>query len=131
MVGDDVALGAGLAAADGEHGGLARRDLAGHDRLQPDDDHRGQHYRTDGVLRHGTVAAAPYTVIFMLSAADRNGPGRVPTVPATPGRTCWASATSGAGMRSSRPSPTMPRAPSPVSSAGWNSATRFPFHRPR
>ena len=63
----------------------------------------------------------PYTVTLMLSAADMNGPGRVRTVPAMPGSTCWARATSGPGMRLSRPSSTMSWAPSPVSSAGWNS----------
>ncbi len=30
----------------------------------------------------------PYTVILTLSAADRAGPERVPTVPAMPGSTC-------------------------------------------
>jgi len=72
----------------------------------------------------------PYTVILMLSAADKKGPERVPAVQATPRRTCWARATSGAGMRVSRPSSTIPWAPSPASSAGWNNASRVPFHWP-
>src|ERR1035437_3713791 len=56
-----------------------------------------------------------------------NGPDRVRTVPAMPGSRCWASATSGTGMRLNRPSSTMSWAPSPVSSAGWNSGMRVPF----
>jgi len=70
----------------------------------------------------------PYTVTLMLSSVAMNGPERVATVPAMPGSRCWARATSGAGMRLSRPSSTMPWAPSPVSSAGWNSAISVPFH---
>ena len=58
MVGDDVALGAGLDAADGQHRGLAGAHLAGDDGLQPDDDHGGEHHRVDGGLRHGAVRAA-------------------------------------------------------------------------
>ena len=68
----------------------------------------------------------PYTVTLMLSSVAMNGPGRVATVPALPGSRCWASATSGTGMRLSRPSSTMPCAPSPVSSAGWNSGEQRP-----
>ena len=49
----------------------------------------------------------PYTVTLMLSAADMNGPEHVATVPAMPGSRCWASATSGTGMRLNRPSSTM------------------------
>ncbi len=73
----------------------------------------------------------PYTVTLRLSAADMNGPGRVRTVPAIPGSRCWASATSGTGMRLNSPSSTMSWAPSPVSSAGWNSGIRVPCHAPR
>jgi hypothetical protein len=47
MVGDDVALGTGLDAPDGEHGELPRRDLARDDRLQPHDDRGGEHHRID------------------------------------------------------------------------------------
>ena len=70
----------------------------------------------------------PYTVTLMLSAADMNGPGHVATVPAMPGSRCCASATSGTGMRVNRPSSTISCAPSPVSSAGWNSVIKVPFH---
>ena len=73
----------------------------------------------------------PYTVILMLSAAAMNGPERVRTVPAMPDSRCWASATSGTGRRLNRPSSTISWAPSPVSSAGWNSVIRVPFHRSR
>ena len=72
----------------------------------------------------------PYTVTLMLSSVAMNGPDRVLTVPAMPGSRCWAKATSGRGMRLNRPSSTMAWAPSPVSSAGWNSVTRVPFHWP-
>ena len=71
-------------------------------------------------------APRPYTVTLMLSSVAINGPGRVATVPAIPGSRCWASATSGVGMRLSRPSSTMPWAPSPVSSAGWNRGEQRP-----
>ena len=71
-------------------------------------------------------APRPCTVIRMLSAADSIGPAWVPTRPAGKGMTCWASATSTSGTMPARPSSTMPRAPSPVSSAGWNRATRVP-----
>jgi len=67
----------------------------------------------------------------MPSSADMNGPGQVPTVPAMPGSRCWDSATSGTGMRVNRPSATIPSAPSPVSSAGWKSASMVPSHRSR
>lgn len=70
----------------------------------------------------------PYTVMRTLSALESTGPGRVSTVPAGPGSTCCASATSGFGRRSASPSSSIPRAPSPVSSAGWNSATTVPLH---
>jgi hypothetical protein len=45
--------------ADRHHRDLPRRGLAGHDRLQPDDDHGREHHRVDGVLRHGAMAALP------------------------------------------------------------------------
>lgn len=51
----------------------------------------------------------PYTVTLMLSSADMNGPAHVPAVPAMPGSRCWASATSGAGMRLSRQAMCMSR----------------------
>ena len=71
-------------------------------------------------------APRPNTVMRMLSAADRNGPGWVPSRPAGKASTCWASATSGVATRSASPSSTMRRAPSPSSSAGWNNATTVP-----
>ncbi len=70
----------------------------------------------------------PYTVTLMLSSVAMNGPERVRTVPATPASRCWARATSGTGTRFHRPSSTMACAPSPVSSAGWNSGSRVPLH---
>jgi hypothetical protein len=42
VVGDDVAPGASLDAADGQDRDLAGRDLAGYDGLQPDDGHGGE-----------------------------------------------------------------------------------------
>jgi hypothetical protein len=72
----------------------------------------------------------PYTVTLMLSSVAMKSPDRVPAVPAIPGSRCWVRATSGIGMRLNSPPPTMPWAPSPVSSAGWNSAIRVPLHWP-
>src|SRR4051812_31412389 len=66
-------------------------------------------------------APRPCTVMRMLSAADSAAPARVPTCPARSGITCLASATCGVGTRSASPASTMPRAPSPTSSAGWKS----------
>ena len=71
-------------------------------------------------------APRPCTVIRTLSAADRTGPALVPTRPAGAGKTCCAMATSTAGTTLFRWSSTMPFAPSPVSSAGWNSNTNVP-----
>ena len=71
----------------------------------------------------------PYTVTLMLSSVAMKSPARVPAVPAMPGSRCWVRATSGTGIRFEQPPSTMPWAPSPVSSAGWNSAIRVPFHR--
>ena len=78
MVGDDVARGAGLAAADGQHCSLGGRDLAGYDGLQPDDDHGGEHHGIDGVLRHGTVAATAVHGDLDAVSGRQKGPGTCP-----------------------------------------------------
>jgi hypothetical protein len=59
VVGNEVAPGAGVDTAGGHHRDLPGRDLAGHDGLQPDDDHGREYHRVDGVLRHGAMAALP------------------------------------------------------------------------
>jgi hypothetical protein len=69
----------------------------------------------------------PHTVTRMLSPLERNGPGRTPSRPAGKGSTCWASATSGFGIRSARPASSITSAPSASSSAGWNRAMYVPF----
>ena len=69
----------------------------------------------------------PKTVTRMLSPADMTGPTVVPTVPVSRPRTCCAKATSGRGIRSARPSASIPLAPDAVSSAGWKSATTVPL----
>ena len=68
----------------------------------------------------------PYTVTRMLSAAASIGPLQVPTHPAGAGATCWPSATSTLPTMSASPSATMPAAPPPSSSAGWNNAIAVP-----
>ncbi len=62
-----------------------------------------------------------------LAAVVSAEPAWVPTRPVRSGITCWASATCGVGTSSASPPSTIPRAPSPVSSAGWNRATSVPF----
>jgi aminopeptidase N len=57
-VGNDVRLRARVQPADGDHGGLGRRDLPGDDPLQPGHDVRGHQHRVDGGLRARAVAAA-------------------------------------------------------------------------
>ena len=59
MIGDDVALRAGLDAADGQHGWFTRLHLPGDHRLQAHDDHGGQHDRVDRGLWHRAVGASP------------------------------------------------------------------------
>lgn len=67
-------------------------------------------------------APRPWIVILSESPAESTGPATVPIVPAAVGMTCWLSARSGCGTRSSRPSSTIARAPAAVSSPGWNTA---------
>lgn len=76
-------------------------------------------------------APRPWIVTRSESPWHSSGPARVPMRPAAPGITCWASATSGRGIRSTRPSATIARAPWAVSSAGWNRAMKVPCQASR
>lgn len=63
VITDDVALGAGPDAADGQYRRLGRRQFAGDDGLQPDHNHGGEHDRVDGGLRHRAVRAPAVPVL--------------------------------------------------------------------
>ena len=52
MVGDDVALRAGHAAAHGEDRKVARLRLSRHDRLQAKDNQSGEHDGVHAIVRH-------------------------------------------------------------------------------
>jgi hypothetical protein len=71
-------------------------------------------------------APRPNRRICRLLPAEVMTPARPPMVPAGPTITCWPSATSGLGKRSKSPSSIIAWAPSPVSSAGWNTAIKVP-----
>ena len=55
--GDDIADGAGMEAAHGDHGGGGGVDVAGDDRLPGQHDLAGDHDGVDGFVGHGAVAA--------------------------------------------------------------------------
>ncbi len=76
-------------------------------------------------------APRPLTVTRHESLMLMNAPSRVATMPTGSGKTCWPKITSGRGARSQRPSASMARAPSPVSSPGWNTKTIVPAHASR
>ena len=59
LVGDDIMLGAGLKAADGDHRRVLRIDFAADQGLQRADDTTGQHDRVLGGVRIGAMAANP------------------------------------------------------------------------
>ncbi len=88
---------------------------------------------TGSIPRCGADPCAPLpcSVTRKSSQLAMIGPGARSTLPAGPGRTCWASATSGRGSRSTRPSATIASAPLNCSSAGWKTATTVPSQASR
>ena len=76
-------------------------------------------------------APRPKRRICRLSAAEVMVPVRPATSPAGPTITCWPSTTSGFWKRSNSPSSIIARAPSAVSSPGWNTAIRVPLQPSR
>ena len=76
-------------------------------------------------------APRPNKRICRLSAAEVITPVRPATVPAGPTMTCCPRTTSGFAKRANKPSSIIACAPSAVSSAGWKTAIRVPFHRSR
>ena len=73
----------------------------------------------------------PNSFTSQLSDIDSTGPLRMAIRPAGRDITCCAKAMSGFGKRLTIPSSTMALAPSPVSSAGWNTAMTVPRHLSR
>jgi hypothetical protein len=58
VIADHIAFAAGANTSDRQDNGINGGDLSRDDGLQPDHDHRREHHRVDGGVRHRTVRAA-------------------------------------------------------------------------